>query len=60
MNHYFHTFQFRNTELKDFIGSFEKILSKEKSTFDIESFEKDWLSTASLNELRPVLDKTAK
>jgi len=50
---YFQTFQWKNTELKDFIGTMQKALKKSGSTIDLDQWTKQWIFTKGLNELKP-------
>ncbi len=55
LKEYFHTYQWKNTELKDFIGTLQRAMKKHGSTVDLSAWGKEWLATKGLNELKPVI-----
>lgn len=50
---YFQIYQWKNTELKDFIGVLQKALKKHGSNIDLDKWVNEWLCTKGLNELQP-------
>lgn len=53
LKEYFKTYEWKNTELKDFIGSLQNALKRAGSPIDLDAWVKQWLCTKGLNELRP-------
>jgi aminopeptidase N len=53
LKEYFQTYQWKNTELKDFIGVMQKALKASGSKIDLDQWVKEWLKTKGLNELEP-------
>eukprot|EP00826_Nyctotherus_ovalis_P050124 TRINITY_DN6110_c0_g1_i5.p1 TRINITY_DN6110_c0_g1~~TRINITY_DN6110_c0_g1_i5.p1 ORF type:complete len:916 (-),score=330.64 TRINITY_DN6110_c0_g1_i5:132-2879(-) len=50
---YFQVYQWKNTELRDFIGVLQKALKKHGSSIDLDKWVQEWLCTKGLNELQP-------
>eukprot|EP01022_Parablepharisma_sp_SALTPOND_P036192 TRINITY_DN97_c0_g1_i1.p1 TRINITY_DN97_c0_g1~~TRINITY_DN97_c0_g1_i1.p1 ORF type:complete len:835 (-),score=148.58 TRINITY_DN97_c0_g1_i1:45-2549(-) len=53
LKEYFQTYQWKNTELKDFIGTMQRALKKRGSAIDLDQWTKQWIFTKGLNELKP-------
>ena len=53
---YFQIYQWKNTELKDFIENLQKALKKHGSSIDLDNWVKEWICTKGLNELQPIFE----
>ena len=56
LKEYFQTYQWKNTELKDFLGTMQRALKKRGSSIDLDQWTKQWLCTKGLNELKPEIE----
>ena len=53
LKEYFQIYKWKNTELKDFIGTLQRALKKRGSPIDLDAWSKQWLTTKGLNEVKP-------
>eukprot|EP00826_Nyctotherus_ovalis_P036900 TRINITY_DN3317_c0_g1_i10.p1 TRINITY_DN3317_c0_g1~~TRINITY_DN3317_c0_g1_i10.p1 ORF type:complete len:912 (-),score=327.19 TRINITY_DN3317_c0_g1_i10:142-2877(-) len=53
LKEYFHKYQWKNTQLADFIAVMQKALKESGSKIDLDQWVIQWLTTKGLNELEP-------
>jgi len=56
LKEYFKIYQWKNTELKDFMSIMQNVLKKYKSNIDLEQWGNQWIFNKGLNEVQPIIE----